>query len=52
MDIFPDTADEPDELFIVQAIPIFGSQISIPDDNSNVIIADDDRTFNIIALLK
>lgn len=41
LDIFPDDTDEPNELFLVQAIPV-GGQILIPDDTSNVIIIDAD----------
>ena len=48
LDIFPDTTDEPDEHFLIQATAI-GAQISIPDPTSDVIIADtdDDCTFLI-----
>ena len=45
LDIFPDDFDEPDEHFIIQATGI-GSQISIPDPTSDVIITDDDCTFS------
>ena len=44
LEVFPDDADEPDEFLLIQAIPV-GGQISILDDNSDVIIADTDSTF-------
>ena len=45
VNIFPDTTDEPDELFFIFADEV-GDKITILNDNSSVIIIDDDGVFN------
>ena len=45
LDIFPDDIAEPNEHFLIRPTGI-GSQISIPDPISDVIITDDDCTFS------